>query len=80
MSADLPVRPRFYGGGDHLGFDLDQLIVGLLRRLPKSGEEWGAEKRARWLQTLAANFDMVYTSENDDKIVLIEAKTTKKTD
>jgi len=79
MAADLPVRPpRFYGGGD--GLDLDQLIVGLLRRLPKSGEEWGAEKRARWLQTLAANFDMVYTSENDDKIVLIEAKTAKKTD
>jgi hypothetical protein len=79
MSADLPVRPRYYGGGE-LGLDLDQLIVGLLRRLPKSGEEWGAEKRARWLQTLAANFDMVYVSENDDKVVVIEAKTVKKPD
>ena len=80
MSADLPVRPsRFYGGGE-LGLDLDQLIIGLLRRLPKSGEEWGAEKRARWLQTLAANFDMVYQSENDDKVVVIEAKMAKKAD
>jgi hypothetical protein len=78
MSADLPVRPRFYGGGGDLGLDLDQLIVGLLRRLPKSGEEWGAEKRARWLQTLAANFDMVYLSENDDKVVVIETKSTKR--
>jgi hypothetical protein len=82
MSADLPIRPRHYGGigGDQLGLDLDQLIVGLLRRLPKSGEEWGAEKRARWLQTLAANFDMVYSSEGDDKIVVIEAKVAKKLD
>jgi hypothetical protein len=80
MSADLPVRPRFYGGGGEVGLELDQLIVGLLKRLPKPGEEWGAEKRARWLQTLAANFDMVYQSENDDKTVVIEAKMAKKTD
>jgi hypothetical protein len=80
MSADLPVRPRFYGGSGEAGLELDQLIVGLLRRLPKSGEEWGAEKRARWLQTLAANFDMVYQSENDDKTVVIEAKMAKKID
>jgi hypothetical protein len=80
MSADLPVRPpRFYGGGGEF-VDLDQLIVGLLRRLPKSGEEWGAEKRARWLQTLAANFDMVYSTENDDKVVVIETKIAKKSD
>jgi hypothetical protein len=80
MSADLPIRPRVYGGGGELGLDLDQLIVGLLRRLPKSGEEWGAEKRARWLQTLAANFDMVYLSENDEKVVVIETKAAKKSD
>jgi hypothetical protein len=79
MSADLPIRQmRFAGGGGDLGLDhLDQLVVGLLKRLPKSGEEWGAEKRARWLQTLAANFDMVYQPENDDKIVVVELKTKK---
>jgi hypothetical protein len=78
MAADLPVRPpRFYGGGD--GLDLDQLVVGLLRRLPKPGEVWETEKRARWLQTLAANFDMVYQTE-DGKTVLIECKTTTKSD
>jgi hypothetical protein len=26
------------------------------------------------LQTLAANFDMVYQSENDDSVVVIETK------
>jgi hypothetical protein len=75
MSADLPVRPRFYsaGGGD-VGLDLDQLIVGLLKRLPKSGEEWETEKRARWLQTLSANFDMIYQAD-DGKIIVVECKT-----
>jgi hypothetical protein len=61
--------------GAELG--LDPLIQGLLRRLPKSGEAWEADKRARWLQTLAANFDMVYTSDEDDKIIIIECKSQK---
>jgi hypothetical protein len=60
-------------------FGLDPLIQGLLRRLPKSGEAWEADKRARWLQTLAANFDMVYTSDEDDKIIIIECKSQKTT-
>jgi hypothetical protein len=76
MSADLPTRPR-YTGANEVGLDLDQLIVGLLRRLPKPGEKWEAEKRARWLQTLAANFDMVYQTEDGDKTVFIECKNYK---
>jgi hypothetical protein len=59
--------------------NLDPLIRGLLSRLPKAGEKWDANKRARWLQTLAANFDMVYQSDDGDKIIIIECKDTPKT-
>ncbi|WP_315731127.1 MULTISPECIES: hypothetical protein [unclassified Bradyrhizobium] len=52
---------------------LDQLIVGLLQRLPKAGEKWDTEKRVRWLQTLAANFDMVYDND-DDRVIVVECK------
>ena len=69
--------PQFFGGDIAITenrLELDQLIRGLLGRLPKTGEKWEMEKRARWLQTLAANFDMVYTSDEDDKTILIECK------
>ena len=41
-------------------YELDPLIQGLLARLPKAGDAWGAEKRKRWLQTLEANLEMIY--------------------
>jgi hypothetical protein len=44
---------------------LDPLIQGLLSRLPKPGEPWSADKRQKWLQTLAANLEMIYPP--DDK-------------
>jgi hypothetical protein len=44
----------------------DPLIHGLLIRLPEPGEVWPQDRRVRWLQILANNFDMVYkTNEND---------------
>jgi hypothetical protein len=58
---------------------LDPLIRGLLSRLPKAGEKWEINKRARWLQTLAANFDMVYQSDDGDTIIIIERKDSSKT-
>jgi hypothetical protein len=55
--------------------ELDPLIQGLLSRLPKTGDKWETDKRAKWLQTLAANFDMVYQSgDGDNKIIIIECK------
>jgi hypothetical protein len=46
----------------------DPLIHGLLIRLPPPGAIWEQERRVRWLQTLANNFDMVYkTNEEDNK-------------
>jgi hypothetical protein len=79
-ATGLPAT-RFYGGGDGLiiedRLDLDPLIRGLLSRLPKKGDKWEMDKRTRWLQTLAANFDMVYTTDDDDKIIIIECKSPK---
>jgi hypothetical protein len=57
-----------------------QPVRGLLRRLPKPGEKWEHEKRARWLQTLAANFDMVFVSDEDDKIIVVECKAVHKSE
>jgi transposase-like protein len=72
----FPARGQRFAGGE-MSHDLDPLIQGLLRRLPKTGETWETDKRARWLQTLAANFDMVYQSEDDDKVIVIECKSQK---
>jgi len=34
-------------------FELDELVRGLLRRLPKPGEKWNAERKAKWLSALS---------------------------
>jgi hypothetical protein len=69
--------PRFYGGGPVMHEGPDQLIQVLLNRLPKAGEKWDMDKRTRWLQTLAANFDYIYESEDGEKIIVIECKSFK---
>jgi len=56
-----------------VSFELDELIRGMLRRLPKSDETWTAERKAKWLRTLSQNLDYVYELE-DDKFVVIEVK------
>lgn len=56
-----PSLVAFSAGGSDRG--LDPLIQGLVDRLPEPGTKWELEKRARWLQTLAANFDMVYEAD-----------------
>jgi hypothetical protein len=54
--------------------NLDALIQGLIDRLPKAGEKWDIEKRARWLQVLASNFDIVYASDDGEKVIVVEVK------
>lgn len=44
---------------------LDELILGLLKRLPPSGEKWDLDKRVRWLRTLNANLEEVYPWDDD---------------
>ena len=83
MTASASVVPpssKFFGGEikqTENRLDLDPLIQGLLGRLPKTGDKWEMDKRVRWLQTLAANLDMVYSSDEDDKIIIIECKSPK---
>jgi hypothetical protein len=54
-------------------FELDELVRGLLRRLPKPGEKWSAERKAKWLNTLSQNLDYVVELEGD-KIVVVGTK------
>ena len=57
----------------------DPLIAGLLMRLPKAGEIWDYEKRARWLQLLAANLDAVYEAEQDSgKTIKVTIETERR--
>lgn len=38
----------------------DQIIQGLLARLPKPGDVWPAAARRIWLDVLEASFDLIY--------------------
>ena len=54
----------------------DPLIQGLLIRLPEAGTIWPHDKRAKWLQLLAANLDAVFLSgEDDTKAVTVRLDT-----
>ncbi|MGJ4997839.1 hypothetical protein ACQR0Z_25680 [Bradyrhizobium sp. HKCCYLS3077] len=75
MALSTGPRPSAESTGPSVLTDeIDPLILGLLQRLPKAGEKWSVEKRARWLQTLAANFDIVYESD-DGGAVIVQCKT-----
>lgn len=45
------------GGG---GGDLHPFIQGLLKELPPPGEQWAASEQAKWLQTAASIFGLIY--------------------
>jgi hypothetical protein len=49
------------GGGDLSG--LNPFIQGLLQTLPETGTEWSAQDRAKWLQTAANIFDLIYKGD-----------------
>lgn len=53
------------GGGDDDGLALDPLLVALLRKIPKRGEDWPADKRVRWFKTFAMNVSEVYDEDKD---------------
>ena len=48
------------GGGDDLPPEIDPIIEGLIRRLPKSGNVWPSEERKLWLGILENTFQLVY--------------------
>ena len=43
--------------------DIDPIIMGLIRRLPKSGKRWPANERKLWLGILENTFQLVYTDD-----------------
>lgn len=52
------------GGGDEPP-DVDPIIAGLLKRLPKSGGVWPEAERKLWLQLLEGSFKLIYQDKND---------------
>ena len=44
----------------------DLLIRGLVDRLPKPGNFWTLDDRAKWLQAAASIFGLVYRSSDDE--------------
>lgn len=60
-------------GGDDGGFELDPLLMALLRKIPKGGSgQWPAENRLRWFRTFAMNVSQVY--DTDDEPIELEIK------
>lgn len=54
------------GGGDGGEGKLHPLIEGLIKALPDPDSEWPVERRVKWLQAAAYNFDLVYCREDNE--------------
>lgn len=64
--ADDKKRPA--GGGDPPGRGLHPFIEGLLQTLPPTESDWPAAARAKWLQSAANIFDLIYKGDGGIKI------------
>jgi hypothetical protein len=51
---------RGNGGGNDDPPEIDPIIGGLLKRLPKSGDVWPEAERKLWLQLLEGSFKLIY--------------------
>jgi hypothetical protein len=60
-----PSCPDFEGRGDEPP-DVDPIIAGLLKRLPKSGDVWPEGERKLWLQLLEGSFKLIYKDAPDE--------------
>lgn len=60
-----PATPRNGSGGNSDGElpELDAIIAGLLKRLPKAGEVWPELERKLWLQLLEGSFKLIYKDQ-----------------
>jgi hypothetical protein len=52
------------GGGEGEPPDIDPIILGLLARLPKSGDVWPEADRKLWLELLSGSFKLIYKDKN----------------
>lgn len=68
-------RQRGKNGGGGGGDGHHPLIEGLIKALPRAGEEWTIEARRKWLQAAAMNFDYVYTDpKNEEKSIKVSVE------
>ena len=63
--TDKRRRGKDSGGGEYHPF-----IEGLLKKLPAPDSDWPMEGRAKWLQTAANIFDLMYTDSEDSKRII----------
>lgn len=61
-------RTQDFGGGG----PQDPLIVGLVKRLPEAGSDWGDDARAAWLRLATSIFDVVYTGGERDITIAVD--------
>ena len=72
ISASAPKPVAYGGGGGGNGNGIDPIIRGLMERLPPPDSQWPLADRARWLQTVAGAFGIVYRlAENDTGEIVI---------
>lgn len=56
------------GGGGRGSDDLHPFIRGLLDTLPAPGSDWPANERAKWLQTAASIFGLIYKGSGEVEV------------
>jgi hypothetical protein len=67
---------RDSGGGTGGGGDgLHPFIQGLLKTLPAPESGWSIEQRARWLQTAAGIFDLIFKGNDDGRQIIVRVAT-----
>jgi hypothetical protein len=71
-SEELQRRPQSVEGGCYHPF-----IQGLLEKLPEPDRAWNMEARAKWLQTAANIFDLMYVDPDAKGAIWIELKKGK---
>ena len=56
------------------GFDIDPLLLALLRKMPpqSSLDGWPAEKRVRWFRAFAMNVSQLYDTEDEEVDLVID--------
>jgi len=59
---------RNKGGDDDGGNGHHPFIEGLLKTLPKTGENWPVKDRAKWLKLAANAFDLIYAGDGEIEI------------
>ena len=74
VDAVLPSHDKTGGGGGGAPPGLHPFVQGLLQTLPEPETDWPVPDRAKWLQTAANIFDLIYEGEGGITIELAGAQ------